>query len=86
MIPRKNWASSAEYLRTSTLRKVARLVGHMTDSEAYEFGSNCPFDDIDGGTTETVDDAHAHIIKAVIVGVGKVPPDKGGSRWTRTRS
>jgi hypothetical protein len=72
LMPRKNWASPGDYLRTSTLQKLARLVGHVTGNEANEFASNSPFDDIETGTTEAVDTTHAQIVKAAVLGVGAV--------------
>lgn len=65
---------SGFYLRESTLRKVARMVGHLTAAEAVDFAAQHTFqraadDDsdededegIDVGDVEDVDDFHAHV-------------------------
>jgi hypothetical protein len=78
LLPAFNWASPGEYLRTSTLQKIAQQVGHLSKEDAVKFAARSPYSDIGGTTMEHVDDTHSHIATAVNLRLSL--PDKGNDK------
>jgi hypothetical protein len=60
--PGNVWATPRSYLRTSTLRRIAHQVGHLTKEEAAIFAGGEPGEDED----EDMDSLHSDVIYATV--------------------
>ncbi|CAH0054876.1 unnamed protein product [Clonostachys solani] len=55
------WASPGDYMRTSTLRKLARRVGHLTEDEALAFSGESAADIAGDNENQLADSVHSDI-------------------------
>ena len=64
LAPQKVWASPGEYLRTSTIYKLARRIGHLGPDDAEDLSASSLIGDSPQPTTEEAEETHCTIISA----------------------
>ncbi|KAK4082813.1 uncharacterized protein Triagg1_1703 [Trichoderma aggressivum f. europaeum] len=71
--PGKVWATPGTYLRTSTLRRLAHQIGHMTEEEVVEFAGPADADEEEEEDVEMLD-AQADLVLAAYLDQGSPTP------------